>query len=368
GGGAVTLDAGAGDLALTNAGNDFTGPVTASGQAVRITDATALDMVGFTSASNKDVSLVAGGQLTLAPTITAIDTGSGNLTLSSGTSLMTQGSLSGNNVSLTGASGLTLNNDITATGTLTLASSTGGISQIGGNILAGSTSSIAGGTGAVSLTSVGNDFTGTVTASGGSITLTDANALTAALTTSGNAILTAVGNLAVSGSSHDLTTNAAATSFGTTTVGGNLSTTAAGAISQTGALSVTGTSSLAAGANAITLANAGNDFTGAVGLSNSGANNVSIRDANGLILGNVNVGTGTLGMQAVGITQAAGATIVQSAAAGAANFNSGSGVLTLANTGNDFTGAVNLAGGATQVTDTNALTLGTLATGALTAT
>ncbi|WP_161596208.1 beta strand repeat-containing protein, partial [Rhodanobacter glycinis] len=83
GGGAVTLDAGAGDLTLTNAGNDFTGPVTASGQAVRITDATALDMVGFTSALNKDVSLVAGGQLTLAPTITAIDTGSGNLTLSS---------------------------------------------------------------------------------------------------------------------------------------------------------------------------------------------------------------------------------------------------------------------------------------------
>ena len=131
---------------------------------------------------------------------------------------------------------------------------------------------------------------------------------------------------------------------------------------------MTGTSSLAAGANAITLANAGNDFTGAVGLSNSGANNVSIRDANGLILGNVNVGTGTLGVQAVGITQAAGTAIVQSAAAGAANFNSGGGVLTLANIGNDFTGAVNLAGGTTQITDANALTLGTLATGALTAT
>ena len=367
GGGAVTLDAGAGDLTLTNVGNDFTGPVTASGQAVRITDATALDMVGFTSASNKDVSLVAGGQLTLAPTITVIDTGSGNLTLFSGTSLTTQGNLSGNNVSLTGASGLTLNNDITATGTLTLASSTGGISQAGGNILAGSTSSLSGGTGAVSLASVGNDFTGTVTASGSSISLTDMNALTAALTTGGNAVLTAVGNLAVSGSSNNLTTNAAATSFGATTVGGNLSTTAAGAISQTGTLSVTGSSSLAAGANAITLTDAGNNFTGAVGLSNSGANNVSIRDANGLILGNVSVGTGTLGVQAVGITQAVGTAIVQSAAAGAASFNSGGGAITLANSGNDFTGAVNLTGGTTQITDANALALGTLGTGALTA-
>jgi fibronectin-binding autotransporter adhesin len=367
GGGTVTLDAGAGDLTLTDAGNDFTGSVTASGQAVRITDATALDMVGFTSAPNKDVSLVAGGQLTLAPTITAIDTGSGNLTLSSGTSLTTQGNLSGNNVSLSGASGLTLNNDITATGTLTLASSTGGISQPGGIILVGGTSSLSGGTGAVSLTSVGNDFGGAVTASGSSIALTDMNALTTALTTGGNAVLTAVGNLAVSGSSNNLTTNAGATSFGATTVSGNLSTTATGAISQTGALSVTGSSSLAAGANAITLANAGNNFTGAVGLSNSGANNVSIRDANGLILGNVNVGTGTLGVQAVGITQAAGTAIVQSAAAGAASFNSGGGVLTLANTGNDFTGTVSLTGGSTQITDANALTLGTLATGALSA-
>ncbi|RAN82218.1 hypothetical protein B5P43_11205, partial [Bacillus sp. SRB_336] len=137
-------------------------------------------------------------------------------------------------------------------------------------------------------------------------------------------------------------------------------------ISQTGALGVTGSSSLAAGANAITLTNAGNNFTGAVSLSNSGANNVSIRDANGLTLGNVTVGTGTLGVQAVGIMQAAGTAIVQSAAAGAASFNSG-GVLTLANTGNDFTGTVNLTGGATQITDANVLTLGTLATGALTA-
>ncbi len=73
-------------------------------------------------------------------------------------------------------------------------------------------------------------------------------------------------------------------------------------------------------------------------------------------------------MQAVGITQAAGTAIVQSAAAGAASFNSGGGVLTLANIGNDFTGTVNLTGGATQITDGNALALGTLSTGNLTAT
>src|SRR3546814_19645650 len=50
------------------------------------------------------------------------------------------------------------------------------------------------------------------------------------------------------------------------------------------------------------------------------------------------------------------------------DLNAGTGTITLAQANNDFTGAVNLSGGATQITDMNALTLGTLSTGALTAT
>ncbi|MDE2234554.1 MAG: filamentous hemagglutinin N-terminal domain-containing protein, partial [Gammaproteobacteria bacterium] len=57
---------------------------------------------------------------------------------------------------------------------------------------------------------------------------------------------------------------------------GNLNVTSTGAISQTGALTIGGTSSFSAGANAITLNNGGNSFTGAVSLNNSGANAVSL--------------------------------------------------------------------------------------------
>ncbi|MEJ0068456.1 MAG: hypothetical protein WDO24_06735 [Pseudomonadota bacterium] len=65
---------------------------------------------------------------------------------------------------------------------------------------------------------------------------------------------------------------------------GNLSVTATGAISQTAALSAGGTSNFNAGANAITLTNAGNSFTGAVTLSNSGANNVALQTSAALQL------------------------------------------------------------------------------------
>ncbi len=51
--------------------------------------------------------------------------------------------------------------------------------------------------------------------------------------------------------------------------------------------------------------------------------------------------------------------------AGIGNINAGSGTITLTNAGNDFGGAVSLTGGTTQITDMNALTLGTLNTGSL---
>jgi hypothetical protein len=52
---------------------------------------------------------------------------------------------------------------------------------------------------------------------------------------------------------------------------------------------------------------------------------------------------------------------------GASNINAGSNPITLTTAGNDFGGAVSLTGGVTQIADTNAVTLGTLATGNLTA-
>src|SRR5262249_57781831 len=77
--------------------------------------------------------------------------------------------------------------------------------------------------------------------------------------------------------------------------------------------------SFTTGAGAITLTNAANDFTGAVSLNNSGANNVAVTDANAIVLGASTVGSGTLTVTATGansITQTGA--IVQAAAAGAA--------------------------------------------------
>jgi hypothetical protein len=75
--------------------------------------------------------------------------------------------------------------------------------------------------------------------------------------------------------------------FAASNIAGNLSATSSGTLFQSAALTVAGTASLDAGANAITLTNAANNFTGAVASTNSGANNVNLTDSNALVLGTV---------------------------------------------------------------------------------
>ena len=76
------------------------------------------------------------------------------------------------------------------------------------------------------------------------------------------------------------------------TNGGNLSAIAGGAITQTGAITVPGTASFNAGGNAINLVTNGtnNDFTGAVTLENTGANNVSLNNNAALVFAASTVG------------------------------------------------------------------------------
>jgi autotransporter-associated beta strand protein len=148
--------------------------------------------------------------------------------------------------------------------------------------------------------------------------------------------------------------------------GGLAVTTTMGGITQGGAWSVAGSSTLATGANAITLASVGNDFAGAVSLYNSGANDVVLNNgSNALTLGASAVGTGTLTVTGGAITQTGA--ITQAAGAGTATFDAGTHALALGNAGNDFTGTVDLTGGATQIASSGNLTLGTLDTAALTA-
>ncbi|MDB5384865.1 MAG: hypothetical protein JWM11_511 [Planctomycetaceae bacterium] len=205
--------------------------------------------------------------------------------------------------------------------------------------------------------------TTSVTAGTGGISLANpANTLTGAV------------SLSNSGSS-DVTVAAANTiSLASVSVGtGTLNVTGVG-ISQSGpVVQATGATGAAfnGGAGVITLTNPSNDFTGPVSLSNSGTNAVSLIDTNAVILGVSNLGSSTLTVSATGITQTG--SVVQAAGAGTATFNAGAAALTLTNSGNDFTGLVNLNNSGANdvaVTDSNAITLGTLTigTGALTVT
>jgi autotransporter-associated beta strand protein len=180
------------------------------------------------------------------------------------------------------------------------------------------------------------------------------------------------------------TGNLSATSTGNLNLGqGTVSGTLAansngGAITQAGGLTVTGASTVNVGAGNITLGNATNDFQGAVTLTGAVT---QITDGNALVLGTLNTGnlsatstgnlnlgqgtvSGTLAANSNGgaITQAGGLTVT-----GASTVNAGAGNITLGNATNDFQSAVTLTGAVTQVTDGNALVLGTLNTGNLSA-
>jgi len=232
------------------------------------------------------------------------------------------------------------------------------------------------GAGVITATNAANDFTGTVTASGSSVSLRDANALAAMITAAGAGSLQAGTTLAASGSTGTTltTSSGGATSFGATTVGTDLVTTSGGAVSQTGPLVVNGTTTINAGANPITLTNGGNNFVGAVNLTGG---TTQITDANALTLGTVSTGslttinTGALNL-GTGMVSGAlfstsnGGAVSQSGpltVTGTTNVQAGAGSITLANASNDFGGAVTAGGTVISFTDVNTLTPSTINAG-----
>ncbi|HET7561243.1 MAG TPA: filamentous hemagglutinin N-terminal domain-containing protein [Rhodanobacteraceae bacterium] len=202
-----------------------------------------------------------------------------------------------------------------------------------------------------------------INAHANAITLNDAgNSLTGVVTlgnSGANAVTVNNGTHALQlGNVHVGTGSLTLTGTGITQASGTTLTQAAGA----------GAATFNAGAGVLTLANTGNDLTGMVGLTNSGAYDVTLDNgANPLSLGNVNVGSGALKVDATGITQVAGTGIVQAPGAGMASFNAHAGVLNLNSTLNGFTGTVNLANSGNYAVyldnGGNALTLGTLSVG-----
>ena len=175
--GTSNINAGSTVITLANAANDFQGAVTATGAGMTLVDGNNLTMAALTNTGNGNVSLTAAGVLSVPSG--SIDTGTGHLTLASnGGALVSNGALSGTNVSLTGRDGVTLVDNVTAQGTLTLTSTNAAIVQTAGSISAAGATTVNTGTGAIVLTSASNDFGGVVSLMGGATQIIDANTLT----------------------------------------------------------------------------------------------------------------------------------------------------------------------------------------------
>ena len=161
---------------------------------------------------------------------------------------------------MTDANAIVLGASTVGSGTLAVkASGANSITQTGAIVQAAGAgaASFTTGAGAITLTNAANNFVGAVSLNNtgpNNVALTDANAIIVGASSVGS------GTLAVKASG-------------------------ANSITQTGPIvqaAGAGGASFTTGGAAITLANAGNDFTGPVSLTNTGANNVSVRDANAL--------------------------------------------------------------------------------------
>ncbi|HEV6969114.1 filamentous hemagglutinin N-terminal domain-containing protein, partial [Roseateles sp.] len=391
--GLATLNAGTGDVVLTDTHNHWNGGVQLTGNSLDLHSAGDLSILALSQPANRALTLAADGNLVLGAV--DLNTGTADLSLTSlGGSFTAGGKLAGRNITLAAQTGLNLGHDIDATGTLSLTTTSGGVNQTAGAIQVGGTTTVSAGSSAISLAQAGNHFTGAVQLSGGAVQVADSGALV----------------------------------LGTTTAA-TLAATSHGALTQAGKLAVAGTASFDTGTAALTLTDPTNDLTGAIGITGGAVDLVTAHDLNLAALsqapgqalrltaggtltlpaaltnidtgsadlklvsqggafatagtlkgGNVTLGglsvtlghdvtaTGTLDVQALAgsIVQTGG----RISATGASQFDAGAFALTLNRPLNDFQGAVSLTGGSTQIaaTSLHALDLAALATGSLNAT
>lgn len=392
------------------------------------------------SVADVPLSVISSGTLTLPAS--AINTGAGDLTLkSNGGTLATAGNLTttSGNLTLVGSTGLTLGNalqtgsgnlslsntasgnitqnaggTITSTsgnlvisslntltlaaatnvgsGTLSLSANTDGAGAQGLTMNAGSsltttnTSASAatisvntsgGGTGAAALRSITTGSGGTlaISSNGGNITQTAATLLNVGTGTinlstnqtaglgigsAGANILAQAASLAATAGSSGIFINNSGTSaltLGTinTTGSFSLNSTSSGGLAQSSNIAVTGTTTLVAGSGQNVILTASTNDFGTVTVTSG--NNVSLQDTNSLILGtstisgNLNVTTGGALTQSGAITNNGGNTATF--AAGSANN------ITLNTAGNDFSTVAVTSGNTVSLRDANSLILGT---------
>ncbi|MEM7453098.1 MAG: hypothetical protein AAF456_01970 [Planctomycetota bacterium] len=249
----------AGNLNLSNNGNDVGGIFTANAASISLTDAN--DVSTGNISANGDLTIDAGGQIVQTPGTTISVTG--NTDVSAGSGPITFGE-AGNNFGGTF--------DSQTSGTLSI-NDVSGIELVDVNAAALNIVS----SGDVLIDSGSDvDVTGTATiSSAGGVTISGANHEFGALQ------ITAAGNTDLDFGNGNVNLISLAT-------GGNLSLNATGDLTAGGALSVSGTTTLTSGGS-ITANNAANDFGGAVSIDAGDlpGHHVSIADANALSFGNV---------------------------------------------------------------------------------
>ena len=341
--------------ALSTAGYEQSGGTLNVGGALTIHSVSGGVTLGTITAGSLSLTSSAGAITQLASTTLDV-TGTSSLTAPSyGITLANTSNIFGGAVTSSGSNidllqstgGLKLGNTI-ATGTLTVMTERGAITQSASTAVdvSGATNLSAVNLGAnpgvanITLANSTNDFVGPVTASGLNINL---------LNTSGAGLI-----------------------LGNTTASGTLTLSSVGPITQSAstAVNVTGATSLTATNYGITLANASNSFEGAV---TSTGSNIDLVDSStgGLKLGNtIATGTFTADSTAGTITQS-GSTAVNvtgTSSLTANNGMTGTGAIeygiTLANTTNNFGGAVTANGSAITLDEAGALTVVLDSTGA----
>jgi hypothetical protein len=339
--GAATL----GGNVNTTGAQSYTGPVTLAGNVtVAASAVTFLDKVDATTAGSQSLTVNAPGVTNFSAAV---------------------GSTAALSSLNTDAAGTTfINGNVDALGPITIgdASTLANAISISANgiTFSGSVSTadvlLNAKTGNVTATNAGNDFQGTVSLTGASLSLSDKNALTLGPTSAaGNLKLITSGNLAFNGDAN---------------IGGTLdaNTTSLGNITQTNKLLVAGTSNLTAVSKDINLSNPANDFTTLI----VAAGNVAVNDSTGIFLTSATSGNltstavaTTLGNTAIGgnldvsssgpITQTSQVSVAGSTTLRSVNAN-----INLSSAANLFAGplALTLGSGTASVTSGKGLDLG----------
>jgi len=351
GAGQATFNGGDGSIILTQ-NNNFTGNIS------------------LNNINTNNVELTNSGAVQLATS----NVGSGTLTVNAATAIsqsgiITQEANAGATTLNVGAGAIDLNMANDFTGAVSLNNSGPGlvrvadnndielgVSNVGSGLFLVSASS--GITQSGAITQAAGASTAQFSAGAGEIDLTQANDFTGRV------------NLFNSGNNAVALTDQDALLLGTVSVGSNTLTVDAVGITQNSVITQ------AAGAGLATFdANAGqlilgqaNNFTGDVSLNNSGANNVAITNTNAIQFATSGIGSGTLTVNATGITQSGA--ITQEANAGTTTINGGAGAIDLSQS-NEFTGSVRLnnsGANAVSITDISNILLGTsnIGTGTLT--